>query len=180
MPVWIDIFAPVDKKTIWLTLSQLAVPLGIVLGYGSTAVLVSNLNWRWSFIIQAFAFVPISLLFIFYPTKYFKSQQVHRSELVEIRRSLTRSWDNDIFQQEGETGVPKCSNFRPRRSSFYESLSQYQGLKELLKNKVYLFLTLSASSLYFVITGMQFWITDYMIIILKIPPSEVFITFAVL
>lgn len=39
-PVWIDKFGK-DKKTMWLTLLQICVPVGIFLGYGITAVIIS-------------------------------------------------------------------------------------------------------------------------------------------
>lgn len=39
-PVWIDKFGK-DKKTMWLTLLQICVPIGIFMGYGITAVIIS-------------------------------------------------------------------------------------------------------------------------------------------
>lgn len=39
-PIWIDKFGG-DKKTMWLTLLQICVPLGIFIGYGITAVIIS-------------------------------------------------------------------------------------------------------------------------------------------
>jgi MFS family permease len=33
LPLWIDEFAPVDKKTVWMSYSQASVPVGVVLGY---------------------------------------------------------------------------------------------------------------------------------------------------
>ena len=72
---------------------------------------------------------------------------------------------------EGETGIPPMN---------YEEQSHYQGVKRLLSNKFYLFLTISASCLYFVITGLQFWVTDYLIVVLKLPESQAFASFAVI
>ena len=42
-PIWIDKFGK-DKKTIWLTLLQICVPLGIFMGYGMTAIIISTGN----------------------------------------------------------------------------------------------------------------------------------------
>ena len=39
-PVWIDKFGA-DKKTAWLTVLQVCVPLGIFAGYGMTAVVIA-------------------------------------------------------------------------------------------------------------------------------------------
>ena len=42
-PIWIDKFGK-DKKTLWLTLLQICVPVGIFIGYGITAVIISTGN----------------------------------------------------------------------------------------------------------------------------------------
>ena len=39
-PIWIDKFGG-DKKTFWLTLLQICVPVGIFVGYGMTAIIIS-------------------------------------------------------------------------------------------------------------------------------------------
>ena len=105
------------NKTIWLTLSQLAVPLGIVLGYVTTAVFVSNFtnrfsdskyenikavtsildsqSWRLSFYLQCVLLIPISLLFLCYRSKYFQSKRRKRSEIIEGRISIGRSVEDD-------------------------------------------------------------------------------------
>lgn len=51
-PVWIDKFGQ-DKKTLWLTLLQICVPVGIFAGYGITAGVLA-LGWQYqvSFYIQ--------------------------------------------------------------------------------------------------------------------------------
>lgn len=51
-PIWIDKFGK-DKKTLWLTLLQICVPVGIFIGYGITAVIISTGNhYNLSFYIQ--------------------------------------------------------------------------------------------------------------------------------
>jgi MFS transporter, Spinster family, sphingosine-1-phosphate transporter len=42
-PIWIDKFGGVNK-TMWLTLLQICVPVGIFIGYGMTAVIISSGN----------------------------------------------------------------------------------------------------------------------------------------
>lgn len=45
---------------------------------------------------------------------------------------------------------------------------------ELLGNPIYVLLVLTISSLYFVVSGLQFWITKYMTTVIGVPQSEVF------
>lgn len=42
-PIWIDKYGK-DKKTMWLTLLQICVPVGIFMGYGMTAVIIATGN----------------------------------------------------------------------------------------------------------------------------------------
>ena len=180
IPVWIDMFAPIQKKTIWLTLTQLAVPLGIVIGYCSTAVLVSNLNWRISFYAQWILITPFALLFFLYPSKYFNKHGLKKNEKHDFRKNGWISSEDYSYAYEGETGGPRTPGFWVKSCNYYDSLSTCQSLKIILKNKVFVFLTLATSCLYFIITGIQFWITDYMLIVLKIDQSKAFITFSVI
>lgn len=50
----------------------------------------------------------------------------------------------------------------------------------LLKSKIYILCTLSFSVLLYVSTGIQFWITDYFIKVLKVKQSSVNIGYAVI
>lgn len=51
-PIWIDKFGS-QKKTLWLTLLQVCVPVGIFMGYGMTAVIINmDFNYKISFYIQ--------------------------------------------------------------------------------------------------------------------------------
>ena len=47
-------------------------------------------------------------------------------------------------------------------------------LKDLCSNSIYLLLVFTISSLYFVVSGLQFWITTYMTTVIGVPMSEVF------
>lgn len=40
-PIWIDKYGK-DKKTMWLTYLQICVPVGIFVGYGMTAIILSS------------------------------------------------------------------------------------------------------------------------------------------
>ena len=59
-------------------------------------------------------------------------------------------------------------------------MSMFMPLKDLLcGNPVYLLLVMAISALYFVVSGLQFWITTYMNVVIGEPISEVFTYFVV-
>jgi len=55
-PIWVDQFGPRNRKTVMMSLIQAASPLGIVLGYGLTAVIQEYIDWTYSFIIFFYYF----------------------------------------------------------------------------------------------------------------------------
>jgi hypothetical protein len=68
-PVWIDKFG-CNKKTLWLTILQICVPLGIFTGYGLTAAIINfGYNFYLSFEIQIVAVFIFLFAFIFIPEK---------------------------------------------------------------------------------------------------------------
>ena len=64
LPVWVDAFAPISKKTKWMTVIITAAPGGLFIGYTMTALIVSmGLSWQWSFYIHIIMLIPVSQLF---------------------------------------------------------------------------------------------------------------------
>ena len=60
-----------------------------------------------------------------------------------------------------------------------DNITLFDKLKSLISNKSFICLTLSLSVLYFVITGIQFWISDYFIVVLGVAQEKVFVYFSV-
>lgn len=52
-------------------------------------------------------------------------------------------------------------------------------IRKLLTNSVYMLLVFTISSLYFVVSGLQFWTTTYLTTVLETPMNEVFTVFTV-
>ena len=62
-------FSPVSKQATWLGIIFSFAPLGIVIGYGCTALLESLIPgmwvWRLGFALRAILLLPIPLLYYF-------------------------------------------------------------------------------------------------------------------
>ena len=54
------------------------------------------------------------------------------------------------------------------------------GIKDLLSNWVYMLLVMSIASLYFVLSGLQFWATAYLNEVMGAPLSQVFTYFVII
>jgi hypothetical protein len=55
------------------------------------------------------------------------------------------------------------------KSVSYHKVSYWQLLKILMKSKIYVCVMLAMGILFFTVTGIQFWISNYMEIVLKVP-----------
>jgi sugar phosphate permease len=49
----------------------------------------------------------------------------------------------------------------------------------LLRNGTYLFTTIALSVLFFVVSGIQYWVSDYLSEVLDVPITKVYVYFAV-
>lgn len=91
---------------------------------------------------------------------------------------LGRSYDSDqldaIFCDESDRShsraldnlgmTPTTPNIDTLQN--FENESMTRRIKELLQNGQFVLLTLSISSLYFVVTGLQYWVSAYLMIAL--------------
>lgn len=57
-------------------------------------------------------------------------------------------------------------------------ISYLKAIRVIFKRPKFVFSMLAISALFFVVTGVQFWISDYMIVVLDVEPSYVFSMFA--
>ena len=70
-PVWVDEFSPDNKKSLWLSLCQAGIPLGIMVGYGvSGALRNENLSWKIPFYLQGGLLLPFGVALFLIPTAY--------------------------------------------------------------------------------------------------------------
>jgi MFS family permease len=200
-PVWVDTYGR-EKKTLWITFLQLGVALGVFFGYGLTAIFVQFFTWRISFYTQIALLTPCFLAFAVFDEKYMSTSGANEKEEKGGRASedgqerylLTVSHSGSFFGNEirdyvlaNEPGTAGRKSNAQRRDSIEEEeedvaerLTYLDYMKILWTKKVYIYTMLAISSLYFVITGIQFWISDYLRTVLGQEKDKVFMSFALI
>ena len=186
-PVWIDQFGIYEQRTIWLSFLQLGPALGTMLGYAIEAIGIRLFNtWRFGFYFQCVVLIGITALFLLTPDKTFSTHYK--------RTNLTR----EFIQNGIEPSTALYRQYNVINGNKYDRLSDFSiyvlddieetkkefnyidVLKSLLiHNRVYLYTLSGICCLLFIITGIEFWITDYMVTILKQEENKVYITFAI-
>ena len=152
-PVWADTFGSTEQaKTIWLNVLLLCSPLGVLFGYILCASLVSHgVTWRAAFWIQALGFIIPILAILVTPGRYFNLQKASRREQPVVDEA-----QNNI-------------SFTLRQPNIITSESTFDRIRLVMKTRLFVLLALALSTLYFITTGIQYWISDYLTIVLQVP-----------
>jgi len=202
-PIWVDQFGVNNTQTLWLTFLQLGVPIGTMIGYLTEAC--SNKyfnNWQGAFYVQIFCIlISIVILFIT-PDKFFSknyrhsesSQEEIKSEFNDLKELFHKriGKNSNKFLLKNMNLINNVYESKYGRPSLYSIFSMvdeveeegkqkyFSVIKELIHNKKYIFTMLGISCMLFVVTGIQFWISDYMREVMNIPSSKVYILFSII
>ena len=202
-PIWVDQFGVNNTQTLWLTFLQLGVPIGTMLGYLTEAC--SNKyyhNWQGAFYVQIFFILICVVLLFITPDKFFSKNYRHsESTQEEIKaefNDLKELFNKKIGKNSNKfllknmnliNNVYESKYGRPSLYSIFSMVDEvedegkqkyYSVIKDLIYNKKYIFTMLGISCMLFVVTGIQFWISDYMREVMNIPSSQVYIMFSII
>lgn len=183
-PVWVDEFAPDESLTTWVSSLQGMAPLGVMLGYLFSFVFTESFKdpasmgeiegpkwgWRVATIIQIVLLIPYFFMYIKMPGRFFNSMGGELGRLVDQHKKITKSKQNllngDSMQKENSSGdgeQGKSKNRSLRANTNMVELTITQQLCKLLNSALYMRLVFALSGLYFIVTGIQFWATIYMV-----------------
>ncbi|KAL8442188.1 hypothetical protein Emed_007386 [Eimeria media] len=155
-PVWVDDFAPEGQVTRWMSYTQLAGIGGTVGGYFFGGVFSrftgpsGESKWRTPFFVQSVALIPVVLLLAALPASLVNLPDRSQPRPERQRTGLSTIGDADTVGQ-------SCMQ------NFSAALIE---VKSLLRNPLYVVVTLGMSALYFVVTGIQFWVTEFLVSVL--------------
>ena len=182
-PIWIDQFGIQTKKTVMMSLIQIASPLGMVLGYTMNTFLGSD-KWKMTLLIESislFFFVSIILLI---PKKYFSKKlcfkqhfdgvkKIKQMKNLKIKKNSNKQLTNKKIVQISENNINKNNqNVEINRPSVFgenyldnnpnEIFTFWKKIKYILSNKIFISTVLYKSTNQFICCGIGFWLTDYL------------------
>ncbi|CAG9312784.1 unnamed protein product [Blepharisma stoltei] len=171
-PVWVNEFSPPESCTKWLAALQASSTLGIIIGYVMAGVIINILydygTWRTAIQIQVVFLIP---LLLWLRATYYKNIDI--IDTTDFRKTTTLVSPGD--RPTGESKFVRMDTVNISHLSSY-----MQQLKMLFSNSLFIFITLSLCSLCFVVTGIQYWITLYLIQVLNSNPAEVVLLFSII
>ena len=206
-PVWVDSFAPESKRTMWMALLQAGIPLGVMVGYATAGFLEAySVQWQWSLIIQAGLLSPLSVGLFLCP-KYLidtdtkAANEGKDAEAPPQSPTFEEAANNpelarvamEARKDSMEMDTVPLNAPRGRSRSRVDSLWQYtdggkagadklpirKQLRIVLRSKMFIFLTAAIAALYFVVSGIQFWMTDYLLTCIDADKKKITLCFTI-
>ena len=166
-PVWTNEFAPSAQCTRWMGILQCAVPLGVVLGYGMASVFqtlgLSFFSWRRAIQLQALLEIPLVIILNSIESRYIDI--ITHKELVSPGQRSPRGKEIEVRMD--AINITNLAGF-------------CEQLRMLANNLIFVFLTLALCNMFFVVSGIQYWVTLYMLKTLQANPIVVVVGFVVI
>lgn len=190
MPVWADAYGTEKQKSIWLTILLLASPMGVIIGYTMTFYMINYYSWEWSFYLQALLILPCVAAVLLTPTKYLDISFAvyYRLQCQDLIKSQDKSESvnpNHFDEMENQFAKNKKDrNPRARALSHEyfqdekETLSE--NLRKLADNRAFWCLCLCLTGLFFVVTGIQYWLPTYLTSVYKLPKEQAAVFYSTL
>ena len=185
-PVWVDVFATRNQQTQWFSWLQASTPVGIMLGYllGYIAVWFKKNNgneecfgdrldcWRLPFLAQAAMTIPLCMRLAFISRRHLNINMVRRSSSRSHGPSMgTDEYNQTLGASEGALTGEGLSRVRADSAYLYGAQAAqerswsktFSTIWGIISNLTFSSTVLALSALYFVVTSVQFWATDYLI-----------------
>ena len=199
-PIWVDQYGIKGSKVIWITFLQLGVPVGTILGYLIEACSIKYYNsWEGGFFFQIIFICVLSGILFLTPDKFFErnyrhsesTQEEMENEFKIFKKSLTQEKYKNRYLLQNMNLINDLYNNKYGRPSLYSIFSMidvdedfgyhkyFEVFGKLIKNKSYISTMFGISCSLFVITGMQFWVSDYMQEVIHFESTEAYIIYAI-
>eukprot|EP00123_Amoebidium_parasiticum_P000947 comp11898_c0_seq1/m.6546 comp11898_c0_seq1/g.6546 ORF comp11898_c0_seq1/g.6546 comp11898_c0_seq1/m.6546 type:complete len:592 (-) comp11898_c0_seq1:164-1939(-) len=172
-PVWVDEFSPKESCTLWMSLIQGGVPIGVMVGYVFSGYMTANgLEVCVPFYVQAVCLLPLTIALACVPVAYIDTRVSCSLRKEQYQHMPIK----DVLQEVADSSVKQP----PRVDVVTQENGKdvWLNVKALLRSQTFLYVTFGMCSLYFVVTGLQLWVTEYMVSVLHADKNAVVTAFA--
>ncbi|CAD2218427.1 transporter protein [Angomonas deanei] len=159
-PVWVDHFAPRDKKSIWMASHNAGVPLGIMFGYlvGAYFPSFTAIPWEWAFYLKCLLMVP-TIVYVGSANPRSLNARGPGALMTEDNNSDTSSPKTRQTNLAGTT-IPGDKGVLAQLKTSATTL--FRRFSPLIANPVFMCAVFAMSAMYLVATGLQNFVTEYL------------------
>jgi predicted MFS family arabinose efflux permease len=176
VPIWIDQFCTIKLKTIFLTMIQFAKAFGLVLGFILNYFMKSE-NYQNQFLLNSISILIFAILLSFFPILYFSSRVsiLHEvkgnEEFNFILNKKPTSIKSEEIEIDRDSNIITMFGIRTSNESTAE-INFGRKLCKILFNKFFFSSVFSAMILLTSVTSFNFWIIEYIPLVLKISDEK--------
>ena len=176
VPIWIDQFCTIKLKTIFLTMIQFAKAFGLVLGFILNYFMKSE-NYQNQFLLNSISILIFAILLSFFPILYFSSRVsiLHEvkgnEEFNFILNKKPTSIKNEEIEIDRDSNIITMFGIRTSNEST-AGINFGRKLCKILFNKFFFSSVFSAMILLTSVTSFNFWIIEYIPLVLKISDEK--------
>ena len=186
--VWSDQFGIYKYKSIWLSIINISSSLGYIIGYISGTFM----EWESSFYLQnILIIINIIIIFIFLPELYFSmnlmplksklnlkidnENQKSKKVVDDIQKNATNLNDKEnkygLLIKEEKEKEENRKKLEDEISLFEDIQAKNEDLRKdsitshlkvLIKSPIFILLNITLASMFIIVSGIQFWINDYL------------------
>jgi hypothetical protein len=161
--------------------------MGVLMGYGMTAIIG---DWRLSFFIQGMINCTLTAVMFIVPKHYVNINEALEAKKTEVerRKTVPEMGGTGQYKQSGSAttadkrdmtntgGIGQINEVQNSSQSLTDDLSSldlnlpkttWETIEHMMKNRAYIFLVLSLTCAFYLITTLQYWITDYLISVIN-------------
>ena len=142
LPVWIDQFGIYKRKSLMLSIISIPNAFGYLLGN----VLAVFTSWRTTFRINAIMGFCLFIGFFLNKNIYFSKSIIPIKKANNIKKNID---EISMFED-----VALASNV-------YQNQSLINNTIQCFKSKLFRYMTLAIISIFFILSGLQFWVNDF-------------------
>ena len=153
LPVWVDQFGIYNKKSIMMSLISIPSAFGYLLGN----VFVVYSSWKTTFRINVFLCTSLFVGFSLNKDLYFSKSIIPKKKNILGSENMNNSTNNNI------NNIDEKSLFEDDSlsNSSYDNQSIIQNAIQCFKSPLFRLITTAIISIFFILSGLQFWVNDF-------------------
>ena len=153
LPVWVDQFGVYNKKSIMMSL--IPIPSGFGYLLGNAFVVYSS--WKTTFRINVLLCSCLFVGFLLHKDLYF-SKSIIPKKKIDLSSNNANNNKNININNIDEVSMFEDDAFN---NSNYNNQSIIKNAIECFKSSLFRYITISIISIFFILSGLQFWVNDF-------------------
>ena len=151
LPVWVDQFGVYKKKSFMISIITIPSAFGYLLGN----VLVVYSSWKTTFRINVFLCICLFVGFFLSNDIYFSKSIVARKKILFSSVNVNNSTDINKIDEISMFEDDSLNN------NIYDNQSIIKNAIQCFKSNLFRYITLAIISIFFILSGLQFWVNDF-------------------